>query len=185
MSRVHLISPQEAPLSVRNYFASGPPGPVVSSLAQVPELLKVTMPFVGQVLGSSFINFRTKEMVILRTSALLDCRYCTCTHTVVAMQASLSHQQLQALRGEVAVADAFEAEKDRLLIRWTDVVARGSGRISEELALEFQGYFDDEEMVELTLLVGATVMLNRYATALELPVAQEHLQILTAAGFST
>jgi alkylhydroperoxidase family enzyme len=68
------------------------------------------------------------------------------------------------------------------LIRWTNAVAIGPQEISKDLKKEFKKHFKDAEVVELTLLVGATVMLNRYATALELPVAAAHLEFLKNEG---
>ena len=71
-----LVGPDQAPLLARPYYAGGDPGPIVAALAQVPELLETTMPFLGTALGPSGIDWRTKEIVIVRTSALAGCRYC-------------------------------------------------------------------------------------------------------------
>ena len=45
-------------------------------------------------------------------------------------------------------------------------------------------HFSPHHVVELTLLVGATLMLNRYATALDLPVAEAHAARLREAGLA-
>ena len=49
--------------------------------------LEVTMPFLDAALGPSAVDARTKELVILRTSAVMGCRYCIQTHTVVVNSA--------------------------------------------------------------------------------------------------
>ncbi len=177
MSRIHLIQPREAPISVRRFFTQGDPGPVVSTLAHVPELLQTAMPFMVRTLGASSIDFRTKEIVILRTSAQQKCRYCTNTHTAIAMTADLNRQQLKALQGGSEVDEAFPSERDRLLIRWTDAVAMGAS-IPPELAASFSTRFSDAEVVELTLLSSATVMLNRYASALNFRTSADHVELL-------
>ncbi|HEV8116645.1 MAG TPA: hypothetical protein VGP53_10440, partial [Acidimicrobiales bacterium] len=64
---VALLTAAGAPLLARPYFAGGDPGPIVAVLAHVPEMLEVTLPFIGAVLGPSAIDLRTKEVVILRT----------------------------------------------------------------------------------------------------------------------
>ena len=170
-TRVTLVDAASAPLLARPYFASGDPGPIVASLAQVPELLDPTLPFLGAVLGPSWIPARDKEIVILRTSAVMGCRYCTEAHTVVALDSGLSRPEVQALRGDLPVTDAFEEGADRALIAWCDAVAQGAEsdirRAREALVV------DDARLVELTLLVATTVMLNRYATALSLPTSPD------------
>jgi len=96
MSTVQLIEADQAPLLARVYYADGDPGPIVGALAQVPELLTVALPFIGTALGPSAIGWRTKEIVIVRTSALQQCRFCVQTHTVVALDAGLDRDQVAA-----------------------------------------------------------------------------------------
>ena len=69
--RVALVDAASAPLLARDLFSSGDPGPIAASLAHVPELLGPTLPFLGTVLGPSWIPLRDKEIVILRTSAVM------------------------------------------------------------------------------------------------------------------
>lgn len=170
-ARVTLVDAASAPLLARPYFASGDPGPIVASLAQVPELLDPTLAFLGAVLGPSWIPVREKEIVILRTSAVMGCRYCTEAHTVVALDSGLSGPEVRALRGDLPVAEVFDAAAERALIAWCDAVAQGAesdiGQARQALVV------DDARVVELTLLVATTVMLNRYATALALPTSPD------------
>jgi len=171
VSRVHLITAPEAPLTTRSHFVRGDPGSLVASLAQVPELLEVTLPFVGRVLGASAIDARTKEIVILRTSAVQGCTFCVRTHTVVALDTGLSRAEVEALRAPGGPGATFEDPAERALLAWTDAVALGPGPVDDALAEALRAHYADDEVVELTLLVATTVMLNRYCTALELPAA--------------
>lgn len=183
MPRVHLVTPDEAPLTVRSHFAGGQPGPIPSSLAHVPELMQVALPFIGRALGPSGIDLRTKELVILRASALHLCRYCVGTHTAVALGAGLSRAEVEALRDVDGGLEVFADPRERALLAWTDLVALGPAPVPPTAMEAFRAYFDEAEVVELTLLVGATVMLNRYATALELPISAAHDELLRQHGF--
>lgn len=170
-SRVALVDARTAPLLARPFFASGDPGPIVASLAQVPELLGPTLPFLGAVLGPSWISLRDKEIVILRTSAVMGCRYCTEAHTVVALDSGLTRDEVRGLRGDVPVEDVFAEPVDRALIAWCDAVAHG---VESDIDTARRAIVvDDARVVELTLLVSTTVMLNRYATALALPTSPD------------
>jgi AhpD family alkylhydroperoxidase len=169
--RVALIDGASAPLLARDLFAAGDPGPIAASLAQVPELLGPTLSFLGAVLGPSWIALRDKEIVILRTSAVMGCRYCTEAHTVVALDSGLSRDEVRGLRGELPLADAFPDEADRALVAWCDAVASGVESDLESARAALGA--DDARVVELTLLVSTTVLLNRYATALALPTSTD------------
>lgn len=181
MATVELLSFEDAPVTARKFYKDGSAGPITASLAHAPEILEVTLPFIGRVLGASSIDVRTKEIVILRTSAQLACTYCTQTHTVVALSTGLSRREVRALRGELDVREAFERGRDRALVAFTDAVA-GSGPVPAATREALAEHCEDAEIMELTLLVGATMMLNRYCTALELPTAPAHLQRLAEEG---
>lgn len=177
--RVALLDAASAPLLAQPLFANGDPGPIASSLAQVPELLGPTLPFLGAVLGPSWISLRDKEIVILRTSAVMGCRYCTQAHTVVALDSGLTLAEVRGLRGDVPVDDAFPGADDRALVAWCDAVAHG---IESDLTAGREALGDDARVVELTLLVATTLLLNRYATALALPTSPDVRERLLQVG---
>ncbi len=176
------VEPAQAPLLARPHYREGGTSPLVSSLAHVPEALEVTMPFIATVLGPSAIAARTKELVILRTSARLECSYCVQTHSSVALDSGLSVAEVRALRGEESLEEAFPAEDERMLLGWVDAVAGTVDPVPAGAGVELREHFSEPEVVELTLLCAATVMLNRYCTALELPASPATLQRLAAEG---
>lgn len=182
MSRVELITPETAPISVRGFFQNGQPGPLTASLAQVPELLDAAMPFIGMILSPSGIDFRTKEIVILRVSAWQGCRYCLGTHSVIAHQSGFSLDELEILR-DVAREKLIFSSKEQELLAWVDLLSQTGKEISSQASEGIKKCYTDAEIIELTMLVGATIMLNRYCTALNLPIAPAHKEALVNMGF--
>jgi AhpD family alkylhydroperoxidase len=176
------VEPAQAPLLARAYYGSSRVSPIVSSLAHVPEALDVTMPFVACVLGPSAIAARTKELVIVRTSGLLECRYCVQTHSAVALDRGVTTDEVLALRGDRPWEERFERPEERALLTWVDAVAGGRGTVAAEAAEGMKAHHSDAGVVELTLLCATTMMLNRYCTALELPTSPGTLERLAAEG---
>ena len=126
MARVKLYEARDIETTLEPFYANGFPGPIPASAAQVPDLALAAIPFVMRSLGpSEGVNARTKEIVILRASAKLQCQYCTQTHTVVALDSGLSTEEVAALRGETSPEAAFMTPKELSLIAWTDAVAQG------------------------------------------------------------
>jgi AhpD family alkylhydroperoxidase len=187
MSRVEQVDTDQAPLAAKPFYANGKPGPIGETLAQVPELMEVALPFIGVSLGASSVaDFRTKELVIVRASALQDCRYCTLTHMAIALDAGVSTEEMKVLRDAPAgaAAGAFADEREAALLAWTDAMALGSGDIPDDVFAEFSRHFSEPAIVDLTMTIGTTLMLNRYCTALELPVAPANLSKLAEAGLA-
>lgn len=179
VSAVTLLGPDQAPLLAKPFYEKGDPGPIVAALAQVPELLEVAVPFIGTALGPSAISWRHKELVIVRVSALMRCQYCLRAHTAVALDAGLSRAEILALHGFTGL-EVFTDPAERALLDWVDAVAEGTGPVDRGDLRVVRGHFADHEIVELTMLVGATLMLNRFATALELPTGEATLRRLEA-----
>jgi len=165
MAKVELLTAERAPLLARPFYERGDPGPIASALAQVPELMDSALPFMGAVFGPTSVEARLKEIVVLRVSAANSCRYCTETHTAVARRMRFDGAEIAALRGEAPAPDSF-APVERALIAFSEAL---SARPEEAVEL-LRPHFGDAQIVELVTLGAATIMLNRFATALELPL---------------
>jgi AhpD family alkylhydroperoxidase len=165
MAQVELLTRERAPLLAQPFYQQGDPGPIASALAHVPELMETALPFIDSVFGPTAVEARLKEIVVLRVSSLNRCRYCTETHSRVARRAGLAPDEVAALRGEGPAPGRWTAV-ERALLAFADAL---SDRPQEAVAI-LRPHFGEAEIVELVTLGAATVMLNRFATALELPV---------------
>ncbi len=181
-ARVPLLAEDQAPLSVRPLFAGGDPGPIARSLAQVPELVQTALPFIGQALRGSLVDRRTAELVIVRASALLECIYCTLTHAAIALDADVDAGEVRELCDTTGGLGSFSDRREIALLRWVDEVAAGKGEVPDEVADSLAAHVDDAVIVELAAMVGCTIFLNRYCTALRLPVSAASLARLAEAG---
>ena len=141
-------------------------------------MLEVALPFIGRVYGETSIDLRTKEIVILRVSARSRCRYCVNTHTVAAWDAGLSPEETAGLCG----APSGLVEREAALVAWCDALCAAPEPVPDAAVERLHEHFAAHEIVELTLVAGATLMLNRFCTALELPTSPATLARLRAGG---
>lgn len=180
---IDLIDSSQAPLLARPYYQDSDPGPIVAALAHVPEVLDSAMPFLAAMYGPSALPARLKEVVVVRTSAHHECRYCIESHSVVALDAGLSRLEILGLRDLVGPALqrwSKNGTREPALVAWVDAVAGAIGAVPGDTARGLRAWFSDAEIVELTLLIGATMMLNRFCTALGLTSSNETLERLRA-----
>ncbi len=184
MARVELLDVDRAPLSAQPYFDGGDPGPIVAALAAVPELLGPVLGFVGPALSAGSAGLRATEFAILRTSALQGCTYCIHAHTVVSLDAGLSLTEVRALRGEIPLEDGFPSGSERALIGWIDALAGATGPIPDDVWQAARRHWAEYVLVEVSVTVGATMFLNRFATGFQLPTAPHVLKRLADEGMS-
>ena len=83
----------------------------------------------------------------------------------VARQLGLAPDELAALRGEAPALDRWSPAQ-RAVFAFAEAL---SNRPREAVAL-LRPHFDEAGIVELVTVGAVTVMLNRFASALELPV---------------
>ncbi|MGH9225455.1 MAG: hypothetical protein ACRD2W_17105 [Acidimicrobiales bacterium] len=67
---------------------------------------------------------------------------------------------------------------------WIDAGAGGRGPVAEDVHAELAARFAEHQIVELTVTLGATMLLNRLCTALALPTSETTYARLAAAGFA-
>lgn len=182
MARIDLLNADTAPISAQAYFEHGDPGPIVAAMANVPELVGPTLGFVGAALGNGAVSTRHKEFAILRTSSLQGCQYCIHAHTSAAMDVGLHPDEIRGLRGEMPIEEAFPDQSEQRLIRWIDAMAGATGPFPTAVWDDARASFPEHLLVELSVTIGATMFLNRFATGFELPTSAETLERLDEAG---
>jgi len=81
-------------------------------------------------------------------------------------------------------APAFDDAADLAVIGWSDAVHAG-GELELATARKLlAAHFEDGAVVELTVCATATLMLNRYATSLALPISPQTLSRLASEGLA-
>jgi AhpD family alkylhydroperoxidase len=188
MTAIRLIDDTSAPLLVRELFEDGDPGPIAAALAQVPELCVAAMPFLGTSLGPTRVSLRRKEIAILRTSANFSCRYCVDAHTVVARDSGLTDAETRSLRndpGAEGLGDVFDDPAEQALIEWIDALSNDRGPVAPHVTDHVKEHLSDDELVDITITVGTTILLNRFASGLGLPTSTDTIQRLQDLGYRT
>jgi AhpD family alkylhydroperoxidase len=125
------------------------------------------MPFLAGSLGESSIDLATKELVIVRVSQLNGCRYCLAAHRPAARASGVTEHELDAACDPSARRTL--SGRHQAILRWVDQVALDAHHVTDELVSTVLEHVRVDQLIELTILVGAVTMLNQYCTALAIP----------------
>lgn len=160
---IPLIDRNNAPLLARPYLEVDQPNPLAAVMTHVPELLEVAMPFIGAVYGPTALPGRFKEIVVLRTSVLNQCRFCTRVHTTLAANAGLTPDEIAFLHGTGPSPSTLD-ECQLAAFPFADALCnRPSDAVST-----VKPFFRNDQIVELAMLAGMTIFLNRFCMAIGL-----------------
>jgi AhpD family alkylhydroperoxidase len=106
------------------------------------------------------------ELVKTRASQINGCAYCLDMHTKDARAAGETEQRLYTLSAWRETP--FFTDRERAALEWTEAVTQiSSSHVSDALYNRVHQYFDDKELVDLTMAVIAINGWNRLAIAFQ------------------
>jgi 4-carboxymuconolactone decarboxylase len=135
-------------------------------LLHSPALAKAWFALNNAVRWETGIDGRLRELVIVRIGYLCDTPYILRQHIpALAAAEGITAAECEALRDwqETSLFDA----RERAVLEYSDSLTRAL-RASDALFARLKAFFDERQLVELTVLIGAYNMHARVLNAFEL-----------------
>ena len=126
-----------------------------------PEVLKTFVPLYGAIVGPGTVDRRTKELVYLAVSYANKCAYCTAAHVASSKKAGIAEAEQQAL---AAAQDNGFTPAEQAAIQYARELTRTADAAESRAALA--QHFNDEQIVEITLVAAMANFTNRFNTGL-------------------
>jgi uncharacterized peroxidase-related enzyme len=134
------------------------------TMARVPEVLQHFMPFYSAVIEHGTVERKYKELAYLKTSLTNGCEYCFRAHSASGKKNGVTEDQIKAL-AFFHRSPVFDA-KEKAVILYAERVTRGASAIRPAALDELKGYFNEDQIVELTLAIAVANFTNRFNDAL-------------------
>ncbi len=133
------------------------------TMANRSDVLKNFVPFYGAIMGAGSVERRLKELVYLTVSYANECVYCTAAHTASGRKAGITEEEMIALRTE---QDHGFNPAERAAIQYArELTQTADGEDTRDALYE---HFDDEQIVEITLVAALANFTNRFNNGLTL-----------------
>ena len=168
---VKLVDPKDNELLASLEARSKQANLFFRAMAHRPEVLKNFPPLYMAVVGPGSVARRLKVLVYLACSYANRCPYCIASNLPGAHKAGVSGEEIVALEAERN--EIFPADEQAAL-RYARELTRTATATQTRTALA--AHFTDEQIVEITLVVGLSNFTNRFNNG---------LQILPEAGQSS
>jgi len=113
---------------------------------------------------SSGLELSLLELIKIRSSQLNGCAYCIDMHTKDARLEGETEQRLYALSAWHETP--FFSDRERAALAWAEAVTRvGDTHVPDELYHQTRKYFNEKELVDLTLAIVVINGWNRLAVS--------------------
>ena len=132
-------------------------------MAHKPEVLKNFPPLYAAIVAPGAADRRTKELVYLTASMTNECAYCTAAHKASAKKAGITDDEIRAIETE-QYQDFTPAE--RAAIQYARELTESAAAV--ETSDDLFRYFNDEQVVEITLVTAMANFTNRFNNGLKL-----------------
>jgi uncharacterized peroxidase-related enzyme len=130
-------------------------------MAHKPEVLKNFVPLYGAIMGPGAVDRRTKELVYLTVSLANECAYCTAAHKATAKKAGITDEEIRAIETE---QNQFFSGPELAAILYAREL---TGEVAaNQTADPLFKTFNDEQVVEITLVVAMANFTNRFNNGL-------------------
>jgi uncharacterized peroxidase-related enzyme len=133
------------------------------TMANRPEALKAFVPFYGAIMGPGPVERRIKELVYLTVSYANECPYCLAAHTAGGRKAGITEDEMRAVQTE---QDHSFSAPERAAIQYARELTQTADAAETRAALA--EHFDDEQIVEITLVAAMANFTNRFNNGLGL-----------------
>ena len=130
------------------------------TMARVPEAFANFLPFYASVIEHGTVEKKYKELAYLKTSLINGCEYCFRAHSSSGKKNGVTDAQIQAL-AFFHRSPAFDA-KEKAVVLYAERVTRGASAIRPAAVDELKQYFNEDQIVELTLAICVANFTNRF-----------------------
>lgn len=138
---------------------------IFAAMAHRPAVLNTFLPLYANIVNQGTVEAKYKELAYLRVSMINGCEYCTRAHIASSKRAGVTAEQVAAL--PFYLRSPLFDEKEKATILHADRVTRGAAGIRATQLQELSKFYDEGQIVELTLVICIANFTNRFNDALE------------------
>ena len=140
--------------------------------AHAPKIAQALLGFMiptlrEEITGALSINI--KVLAILKTSMLNGCDYCVGHNTALGQAVGFSDDRIAAIEGDYQTSDLF-TPAEKAAIAWAECMTLRTYHQKPEVMMELKKHFNNEQIVEITMVSGFFNLWNRFTDGLQVDI---------------
>lgn len=136
----------------------------VNAYQQAPDSMKAAAALAKHIKQTFALEPRFQHLIDLRASQINGCAYCVDLHCKEARAAGLSQQWIDLI--SVWRESPIYDDRERALLAWVEAVTLiDESRAGDAEFEALKGYFNDEEIIGLTMAISMINFWNRIAVS--------------------
>ena len=150
--------------AAKNHFGQVPN--IVKAMGSNFALCKSITSFMIQSLQDGLVDWKFKELVIIKTLRAMKSHYSFGAHQHQALQLGASKEQLSDLANSLWKKSEHFSTGEKLIFELIDQIAIDANAVSKDLWEKMKEHWSDGQLVELNGVITTFIMIGRVGDAL-------------------
>jgi len=131
-----------------------------------PEYGTVFTNMIMAVLKDGVIDWKTKELLILKATQRNDCQYCVVQHERVSNMLGISDEKIADIDGEKYKASPHFTEGEKALLDLTVQIGKDANQVSDELWDRLRQHWSEPQIVDAVFVITIYIAVSKFGDAL-------------------
>ncbi len=131
-----------------------------------PKLGKIFTASVMEMLQDSYLDWPTKELLILKATHRNDCQYCVVQHEAVSQRLGITPEKIADIEGEKYQKSEHFTDGERALLDLTVAIGVDANRISDDIWDRVKANYDESQIVEAVYVITQYIAISKFGDAL-------------------
>ena len=120
-----------------------------------------------EILQDGEVDWKTKELVILKSTLENQCEYCVTQHEVVSRRLGISDEKVADLEGEKYKTSPHFNDAERALVDLTVQIRNDANRVSDELWGRVMKHWSEAQAVEIVYVITTYIAVSKFGDTLQ------------------
>lgn len=131
-----------------------------------PELGTIFTDSVMAMLKDGELDWKTKELLILKATHRNECQYCVVQHEAVSSRLGISKEKIADIEGDRYKASPHYTEGEKALVELTAQIGLDANRISQDLWARVKKHYTEPQIVEAVYVITQYIAISKFGDAL-------------------
>ena len=131
-----------------------------------PEYGTVFTDMIMAILKDGVLDWKTKELLILKATQRNQCQYCVVQHERVSNMLGISDEKIADLDGEAYKTSPHFSEGEKALLDLTVQIGEDANRVSQQLWQRLHAHWSEPQIVDAVFVITIYIAVSKFGDAL-------------------
>ena len=119
-----------------------------------------------EILQDGEVDWKTKELIILKSTLENECEYCVTQHEVVSRRLGIADEKVADLKGVVYRTSPHFNEAERSILDLTLQIRDDANRVSDKLWARVSEHWTEKQAVEIVYVITTYIAVSKFGDTL-------------------